>query len=369
MREEAALAAAISANRKSGLRTALATVVRVSGSAYRREGAKVAIDETGTTTGMISGGCLEPEVADTAVRVLRNGEPELRRFDLEDDALWGLGMGCGGTVDVLIEPIDGHPAWDPWLHSLSSGAVSVRAVVCGCSETSLPMGSWLLLTGSSVTVGTIEGDLSATLVAAAETILTSEHPTSQTQLVEGLEVLLDVNLPPTEIVLFGAGQDAIPVAELAVKLGLAVSVVDPRPNLASAERFPDSQIILAHPSEYPEKVRLGSRSYVAIMNHQLERDQAALLLALQSDAPYIGVLGPRLRCRKLLEGLGKEGFQATPEQLARLRNPIGLDIGAEGPQEIAVSFLAELLAVRNRFSAGFLTERPGGIHSPGERRG
>ena len=365
MREEAALAAAILANRKSGRRTALATVVRVSGSAYRREGAKVAIDETGVATGMISGGCLEPEVADTASSVLRNGEPEFRRFDLKDDALWGLGMGCDGTVDVLIELIDRHPAWDPWLHALSVGEISVRAVVHGSSQASLPLGSWILLTEGAA-IGTMEDELSATLVAAARAILTSDHPTSQTQLIEGSEILFDVNLPPTEVVLFGAGHDAIPVAALAVKLGLAVSVVDPRPNLASAERFPDSHIILAHASEYPEKVRLGPRSYVAIMNHQLERDQAALLFALESDAPYVGVLGPRSRCGKLLDGLGKEGFQATPQQLARLRNPMGLDIGAEGPCEIAVSILAELLAVRNRFSAGFLTERPGGIHSPGK---
>ncbi len=155
MREEAALAAAISANRKSGRRTALATVVRVSGSAYRREGAKVAIDETGAATGMISGGCLEPEVADIAARVLRNDEPEFRRFDLEDDALWGLGMGCGGTVDVLIELIDGHPAWDPWLHFLSVGEVSVRAVVHSSSGASLPMGSWILLTEGSAAIGTV----------------------------------------------------------------------------------------------------------------------------------------------------------------------------------------------------------------------
>ena len=366
MREEAVLAAAISANRKSGRRTALATVVRVSGSAYRREGAKVAIDAAGAATGMISGGCLEPEVANTAAFVLRSGEPEFRRFDLEDDAPWGLGMGCGGTVDVLIELIDEHPAWDSWLHSLSVGEASVRAVVHGSSEASRPVGSWIFVTESSAVTGTVEDELSATLIAAARAMLTSDDPGSQTQLIGGCEVLFDVNLPATEIVLFGAGHDAIPVAALAVKLGLVVSVVDPRPNLANAERFPDCQIIPAHPSEYTEKVRLDPRSYVAIMNHQLERDQAALRLGLESDAPYVGVLGPRLRCGKLLDGLGKEGFEATPQQLARLRNPMGLDIGAEGPQQIAVSILAELLAVRNRFSAGFLAQRPGGIHSPGE---
>ncbi len=364
MREEAALAAAILANRKARRPTALATVVRVSSSAYRREGAKVAIDENGAATGMISGGCLEPEVAETAARVLQDGATEFRRFDLEDDALWGLGMGCGGTVDVLIEFIDEHPAWEHWLHCLSNGMTSVRAVVHGSPNASLQPGQWMLLTEGSALIGNIEDKFSATLAAAARRILASDHPTSQTQLIAGAEILFDVNLPPVEVILFGAGHDAVPVAALAVKLGLTVSVVDPRPNLANAERFPDSQIILAHPSEYPEKVRLGPRSYVAIMNHQLERDQAALLLALESDAPYIGVLGPRLRCSKLLDGLRKEGFQATPQQLARLRNPMGLDVGAEGPEEIAVSFLAELLAVRNRFSAGFLTERPGGIHSP-----
>ena len=364
MREEAALATAILKKLRARRRTALATVVRVSGSAYRREGAKVAIDETGITTGMISGGCLEPEVVETAAGVLRDGQPRARRFDLEDDVLWGLGMGCGGTVDVLIELVTKHPAWKHWLLSLSQGEAAVRAVVHGPAEGPLPVGSWTLIRERGATVGTLDGNAVEAVVAAAQPLLGADRPTSRTQIIEGAEILFDVNRPPVEVVLFGAGQDAVPVADFALRLGLSVTVVDPRPVLANSDRFPGTKVIVAHPSEYDDKVYLDAQSFVIIMNHQLERDQAALFFALESDALYVGVLGPRLRFEKLLGNLEKEGFQATPQQLDRLRNPVGLDIGAEGPEEIAVAVLAELLAVRNGFGAGFLRERPGGIHIP-----
>jgi xanthine/CO dehydrogenase XdhC/CoxF family maturation factor len=179
-----------------------------------------------------------------------------------------------------------------------------------------------------------------------------------------LEVFLDVHVPPPELAIFGAGHDAIPMANFAHGLGYNVTLIDARHAFVNKERFPTAKtLIRSHPSGFAEKVRLGPRSYALIMNHHLERDKDCLAFALQSAAPYIGVLGPRSRYKQILENLEQEGLRYSPEELARVRNPIGVDVGADTPEEIAISVLAELLAVRGGYQAGFLNEHEGKIHA------
>ncbi len=364
MRDEAILVGAIRKARAAGRRTALATVVRVSGSAYRKEGAKLVVDEEGHLTGIISGGCLEPEIAHTAQEVMRTGRPTRRLFDMAEDVVWGLGLGCGGTVEVFVEPVGEGPAWDAWLEALERGEPAVRALVHGAPNEAL-VGRWVLWIADRDAGGTLEtGALRTQFLEAARTAARTRHPRSKTQAFGGLEVLFDVSVPPAELVIFGAGHDAIPVAELGRRLGFKVVVVDPRPAYANATRFPDAEVISAHPEAFPERVRLGPRSYAVIMNHHLERDRKALRFLLGTEAPYIGVLGPRSRFTRLLEALREEGFEPDEAALARVHSPVGLDIGAEGPEEIAVSILAEILAVRGGFRGGFLRAREGGIHEP-----
>ena len=175
-------------------------------------------------------------------------------------------------------------------------------------------------------------------------------------------VFLDVNRPPLEIVVFGAGMDAVPVVRLALSLGFSVNVVDPRPSLNRPERFPGARITISHPTEFPEKVAMPAGSYALIMNHQLDRDGAGIRYAMESGALYVGVLGPRPRFQKLMDELADEGFRPDAAARDRIHNPVGLDIGAEGPEQIAVSILAEILAVQNGFGGGFLAARSGGIH-------
>jgi xanthine/CO dehydrogenase XdhC/CoxF family maturation factor len=209
------------------------------------------------------------------------------------------------------------------------------------------------------------------VVELARQKLSEQSPKSETReiLLPGgkmASVFLDVNVPSAELMIFGAGHDAIPLAKASLDLGLKTTVVDPRPGYNTAERFPGAERILANAETYGEQVSIGRRTYVVVMNHHLERDQEALRFALQSKAPYVGVLGPRSRSNRLLEALERAGVTFRAEELARMFSPVGLDIGADSPEEIAVSIMAEVLAFRSGHGAGFLRERPG-IHQPAAR--
>ena len=360
MAEEGQILATIEQARSAGKPVALATVVGVQGSAYRREGAKLVVEEGGDFTGLLSGGCLEPEVAESAVKVIQTGRPIRRRFDLQEDAVWGLNLGCGGVVDVFIELVGESRAWQAWLRALAEGRAVVRALVHGSTQEAVTAGEWLLLVEGDTPVGRIENDtLRETLIQRAEKLLASANPRSMTETLDGGGILFDVNLPPPELFVFGAGRDAVPVVELAQRLGFAVTVIDPRQAYATPEHFPGTRIVLAGPEELAGHIQPKPHNYVVVMNHHLERDRAAVRFALKNGAGYVGVLGPRSRSQELFDRLREEGFKPTEEQLARLHHPIGVDIGAEGPEEIAVSILAEILAVRHGLAGGFLRERKG----------
>jgi xanthine dehydrogenase accessory factor len=353
--------------RRSGQRVALATVVRVKGSAYRREGARMLIRDDGAITCMLSGGCLEPDVAEVARRVMTRGVPELRHYDLDEDIVWGLGLGCGGSVDVYIEPVDQDPLLARWLELLRNGALAVLAMRL------VPERNRLLVTSSGDTSGGLGASaLDARVRARAAEIMAAQHPRAVTQRIEldgadEADVFFDVSAPPPELVIFGAGHDAIPVVALARSLGWQIAVVDARAAFLTPERFPGARLVLAHPAQFESQVLLGPRSYALIMNHHLERDGAALGFAVRSEAPYIGVLGPRARYETLLEALKAEAVELDQERLARVRSPLGLDIGAESPDEVALSIVAALLAARRGFAGGFLDGISGRIHDPAAR--
>lgn len=332
----------------------LATLVRVRGSAYRREGAKMLVLPDATTVCSLSGGCLEPDVAQRALEVLRTGRPLRVAYDLEEDAVWGLGLGCGGSVEVYLEPLS-DPLLKAFLEGLRGEAPSLLATV-------LSGGEGRLLYREGHWEGRVEPkELEAQVKAQGEALLQAQTPRARLWEVAGAEVFLDPHAPPLELVLFGGGHDAIPLAEMARRYGFKVTVVDPRAAYVHEGNFPGCRLVLAHPESLPEGL-LGPRSYAVIMNHHLERDRKTLAYALRSEAPYIGVLGPRERFQKLREALEAQGFSLGPEDLARIYNPVGLDLGAEGPEEVALSVLGEILAVSRGYEGGFLRERPGKIH-------
>jgi xanthine dehydrogenase accessory factor len=370
MQEVLRLLNAINETQLAGKRAAIATVIRVKGSAYRREGTKMLIDADGNQVCMISGGCLEAEVAEIAKQVMDSGEGIVQFFELDEDVVWGLGLGCGGKVDVYIEPFDDSPLYSQWLEQVKTQRFAALATVIETStDTPVRKGTRLLVTDDGAVIGSLgDSALDAQVVNWARKKQGELYPRAQTiplktQDGQTASVFMDVSVPPAELVLFGAGHDAIPLAQFGHTLGFKVAVIDARHAYVTAERFPTADtLIRTHPSGFKEKVVIGPRSYVVIMNHHLERDAASFAFALKTPAPYIGMLGPRSRYQDILSQLSDEGVTINEADKARVRNPIGVDIGAETPEEIAVSVLSELLAVRGGYAAGFLSDRSGRIH-------
>ena len=218
-------------------------------------------------------------------------------------------------------------------------------------------------------IGTFSNpDLGPRATARARSRLSAPFAASGAEQVGAAELFFELSEAPPPLVIFGAGRDAGPLADLAGDVGFAVTIVDVREAFLTAERFPRATRVSAHFSEFPDRLRLDGRTLVVVMNHHLERDQESLRFALASDAPYIGLLGPRSRFQKLLSGLCEDGYAPTDASLARVRSPIGLSIGAESPEEIAVSIVGELLAFRRGFEGGLLNGRESSLHRPDEIR-
>lgn len=339
--------------RALGLRAALATIVRVTGSAYRREGTRMLIREDGVQTCMVSGGCLEPEIAARALEVMQTGQAIVVPYDLSEDLVWGLGIGCGGAVDVRIERVDqSNRVLDAWFAALEAGEPAALVTPLGGAE------GRMLVLGT----GEVLGELSEDALPAAQGILTQPTPHARSVFLNRAELFVDVSTPPAELVIFGAGHDARPLSRLAVDLGYTVRVVDVRAAFATPEHFPGAQIELVAPEDFAEQLPLTERSHVVVMNHHLERDQWSLAHALAGPAPFVGLLGPRSRFEQLQGGLRDAGQPLTPAQAVRVRTPVGLRLGAESPEEIALSILGELMALRRGQGGGFLSGHAGRIH-------
>lgn len=260
--------------------------------------------------------------------------------------------------------------FDAWTLCLEKEKPGVLATVLKPpSGSGLETGARLFVSEEGDLLGSLgASNLDRTVAEFAREKMRALYPKSETRSFgvrgeEKADIFVDVNVPPSELVIFGAGHDAIPVAKLACDLNFRTTVVDQRPAYATEERFPGTNIILARPEQLEEKIFLNRRTFTVIMNHHLERDRICLRFALESPACYVGVLGPTKRRRRLLDALREEGITFSEQQLSRIYNPIGLDIGAETSEEVAASIVAEILAVRNGHGGGFLRER-GSIHRP-----
>ena len=341
----------------AGRRAALATVVRIDGSAYRRPGAKLLVEEGGATRGGVSGGCLEADVREIAMTVMRDGEPRLRHYETGDDdrTVWGLGLGCNGSVDIFVQPVTSEDT----LHV----ARHVRTLLAGDA----PFAVSTLVRGPSAALGrmlvTREGPpagstgtrgLDGEIARRAEVLLAVGE--SKCYDIDSAGVFTEVHVPPPRLVICGAGDDAMPLSVFASQVGFRVTVIDHRPAYLSRERFPDAARIDRRPADGPEGLPLGPRSYPVVMTHSFAHDREWVRCLLRTDAPYIGLLGPRARRDEILEQIGAVGTD-------RLFAPIGLDLGADGPEQVAVSILAELLAVRASSAPHHLREKEGVIHA------
>jgi xanthine/CO dehydrogenase XdhC/CoxF family maturation factor len=336
----------------------LASVVHASGSTYRRLGARLLVLPDDTMIGLIGGGCLEGDLLARAGAVRVERTARLVHYDAtaDDDVVWGLGLGCAGVVDVLLEPVGpGRPGPLAWL------AAWRRDRATGVLATALAperLGTRWALHPDGRFEGSPGDALRAALVEAASTGRSRRVATA-----EG-EVSVEVARPPRRLVVFGAGPDAVPVVRLALELGWHVEIVDHRPAYARAERFLGARVHLVPTEDAVATVGVDRDTSVLVMTHHYLVDRDLLCALLPSPAPYVGLLGPKRRAEDLLADLERQGIAVSTEQRERLHGPAGLDVGGDGPEAIALSVLAEILAVAEGRSGGWLRDRKGPIHDP-----
>lgn len=361
---------AIEQGRAGGHRMALATIVGVQGSTYRREGARLLIPEHGKPVGTISGGCLEGDVREAAKEVMNTGTPRLMHFDLtaDDEVVWGWGLGCNGVIDVFVEPADG--AFD------TAGAVRralegqqrlalVTAIQTG-EAASLRPGARMLVHPDGSTEGSLgdEGIDERSKVAALDSL---EDERSRTvDLSEGVRAFIEALVPPIRLLVCGAGHDAIPLVRSAGGLGWRVEVVDDRDSFLKPHRFPEAaRFVKTEPIDASKQAGVDDRTFVVVMSHNFLRDKDYLRSFLGTPVRYIGMLGPAARLERLRDELRREGFEPNPEDLEVVHGPAGLDLGGDGPEEVAWAIVAEIMAVWNGRLGGHLKDRSGPIHERG----
>lgn len=335
-------------------RSAIATVVRIAGSSYRRPGAKLLIEEDGRTRGGVSGGCLEADVREIALQVLRTEVPRLLHYDTgsDDNTVWGLGLGCNGSVDIFVQPATRAFVSDvlPLMEARLDGreTFAVATVVDGPSD----VGRSVVVGDSTDSVGMtgIDRDL-ARLAAAA-----LDESRSRLQVLDSRLVFTEILKTPPRLIVCGAGDDAQPLATYASQAGFDVTVIDHRPAYLSSERFPTArQLLNVRPEEELGLLDVGSSDMIVVKTHSFNHDCEWVRVFLRTKAAYIGLLGPRARTEEILQRMSAGAAD-------RVFGPVGLDVGADGPEQIAVSILAELLAVHARQQPRHLRERGTAIH-------
>ena len=350
----------------------LATIVDVEGSAYRRPGAKMVVPRDGEGIGSITAGCLEDEVLELAADVLADGHPRIETFDLMgDDDVWGLGVGCNGIIDLLLEPINegyraaldayetgknvavvtvlssADPAVEQWdrAYLFADGPDAAGAVDAGASD--LP--DWL------------EGMLSDRVAELRD------QGKAATFTVDGqngpVEVFVDGLAPPPELVVFGTGHDIDPIVEVAKRNDFGVTVVGFRGGTATEERFSAAdRVVSLSPRDLRDRLAFNAETYVVVATHNFVDDRLALDEVVQTDVEYVGLMGPHNRFEEMLEKFDEEGRNFSDGELQKVYTPIGLDLGGGSPYQIATSIVAEVLAVHNGREPCHLSERSGPIH-------
>ena len=326
--------------RAEGRPVALATVVETWGSAPRATGGKMAVSADGSISGSVSGGCVENAVVAAAQKTLASGVPQLLRFGVSDDTAWSVGLACGGTIEVFVEPL-AEDIFDPVREALLQERPAAVATVIRGPEALL--GKKLALFADGSTAGAADDAiLAATRAALAEGV-------SRRVSLGETELFVDVLLPSPRMVIVGGVHVAIPLVSLANTLGFRTIVVDPRESFANAKRFPHADEIV---SDWPDaalgNVGVNSSTAIAVLTHDPKLDDPALTAALRSPAFYVGALGSRRTHEKRRERLLAAGV--TEEELARLHAPIGLPLGGRSPEEIALAIVAQVVALRNKTS-------------------
>jgi len=350
---------------------AIASIVRVEGSAFRRPGARMLIRADGSTVGAISGGCLEAEVVARAAEVLKTGMPAIQTFELsEDDYIRGFGTGCGGDIDVLIEkcPVDGHISVLSALENILNHRY--RSILATVVKTTTENE----LLGKRVIVGagkTMESDLPLPVLSLVGDLFDSDKSYSSPVIVsrkigeDEIDILIEPMNPPVRLVIVGDGPDIHALVKVSSLMGWRTEIIGQKPLGELKRLFPeaDNFHFVMSAGDLADD-RLDPRTAVVTMTHNYLRDRDFLRRLIGSEAGYFGALGRGVRTNRMLKELQEQGFKIDQTSLDRLYGPAGLDIGSEAPEEIALAIVAEIQSVLSGRPAGALRERKGPIHTP-----
>lgn len=363
---------------EEGREFAVATVVAVGGSAPRGPGAALAVDSEGTVIGSVSGGCVEGAVYDLCVQALEDGRTVRERFGYSDEDAFAVGLTCGGVIDVMVTPVDARaPAREVFRSALraaaSGGSLALARVVRGRAEL---LGRAMLVHSDGSYEGSLDSgspELDRTVAAEARVMLdagrtgTRDLAEDGTHCPGGLTVLVESNVPPPRMIVFGAIDFAAALVRAGKFLGYHVTVCDARPVFATRARFPEADdLVVDWPHRYLRRTATDGRTVLCVLTHDAKFDVPLLTHALRMPVAFVGAMGSHRthadRHRKLREaGLHED-------ELARLRSPIGLDIGARTPEETALSIAAEIVAARRGGSGAPLTGSAAPIHRDGRER-
>ncbi|HEX9038742.1 MAG TPA: XdhC/CoxI family protein [Ktedonobacterales bacterium] len=334
----------------AGKGVAQATVVSLIGSAPRGVGATLVVSESGEIAGSVSNGCVEPDIVERAQRIIHSGKPRLMKYGVTEEQNYEhIGLSCGGEIRVFIERLNQGASLAALESASSDGLPAVRALVIAAPTERAD------LVGQSLTVvagveeatgdladsgarGAVEGRARALLGAATPT-------TEQVTLADGaeVEVFYQTLTPPRTLLIVGAGHISLPLTRLAKVLGFHITVVDPRESFATRERLPEvDDLIVEWPDEVMDSLPINASTAVCILTHDEKFDVPSLVVALRKKAGYIGMVGSKGTRATRDTALREQGF--TDADLARIHGPIGLDIGARTPEEIAVATLAQIVA-------------------------
>lgn len=369
MKEISEIVKAYHAASLAGRKMALATVVQVEGSSYRRAGARMLVDDEGNMTGAISGGCLEGDALRKAQLAIAKGEPVIVVYDTsdEDDVSIGVQLGCAGVIHVLFEPIGPDHSLMHWFEAMLKER-SAAVLVTGFSENRsvLPLGTCMMMSGDRNYGSQLPVELKDVVATLAKQAMEAEHAVYGTIPFKEQSITFFAEYIPAAVclVVVGAGNDAIPLVNIGTELGWDVKVVDGRGTHARPERFTSAcQVLVSKPEKVLEEISIDDRTFFVLMTHNYRYDLAMLKALLQQPARYIGVLGPRKKMQRMIDELTEEGMVITDDMLGRIHGPVGLELGAETAAEIALSITSEILSIIHQASAQPLREKQEPIHS------
>jgi xanthine dehydrogenase accessory factor len=363
---------------QQGKRTALASVVHLDGSSYRRPGARMLINDEGLLTGAISGGCLEGDALRKAMLVIAQQYSKLVTYDTsdEEDVSVGVQLGCAGIIQVLFEPIDANAAINPvklLQKAIAKRQKAVLVTLFSIEEKNKPQaGTCLLMEEDKTITGNIPfAVIKEAVMTDVYTALESQVSLFKNYTSENVTVTAFIEFlkPAVSLVVVGAGNDAIPLVNIADVIGWEARVVDGRNTHAKPERFAAAcQVLVSKPEKALDQIPIDEQTVFVLMTHNYNYDLAMLKALLERNVKYIGVLGPKKKLERMLDKLKDAGMKLTEKQLSSVYGPVGLEIGAETAEEIALSIIAEIKAVFAGKKGASLRESKDFIHSRSDLR-